>query len=239
LSSGGWFLALTLPAVLFSFWTQWRMRSVFRRYGRRANARGLSGSQAAAILLRERLLSEVKVEEGAIRSAGQYDPRTRTITLTPAVFRSTSIAAAGIACHEVGHALQHAEGTVLHRLRLRLVPLANRGWVAGSLMVLAGLVMASRATVLAGASLFLFVLLFHLVNLPFEFDASARAKRLAAEHGLLLEQEKAGMDRVLDAAALSYLAQFAMAPLHLLLTAGGAGFGRGEKDEENEKKARS
>jgi hypothetical protein len=135
-----------------------------------------------------------------------YSPLNKTLALSEPVYGSTSVAAVGVACHEAGHAIQHAAAYKPLWLRSALVPTAGIGSSIGYMGMLFGLFLHSQSLVLIGALLFSAVLLFQIVTLPVEFDASNRAKKLAVENGIVLEQERVGMDKVLNAAALTYVA---------------------------------
>ena len=135
-----------------------------------------------------------------------YNPLTRTLALSEGVYRSSSIAAIGVACHEAGHAIQHASKYGPLWLRSTLVPTTNIGSTLGYIVMLIGLMLSWTNMVLVGAVLFSAVLLFQLVTLPVEFDASARAKKLVIEYGIVTSKEREGMDKVLNAAAMTYVA---------------------------------
>ena len=194
------------PALLLSLWASWRTRSAFNRYSKVGTARGLTGAQAAQVLLDRAGIRDVQIEPHRGMLSDHYNPVTKKLALSEPVYGSTSIAAVGVACHEAGHAIQHAQKYAPLWLRSMLVPTANIGSTLGYLGMAIGLVIQSQGLFFLGVVLFSAVVLFQLVTLPVEFDASARAKRLAFEHGLVLEQERAGMAKVLNAAALTYVA---------------------------------
>ncbi|MDP9121615.1 MAG: zinc metallopeptidase [Acidobacteriota bacterium] len=224
------YLLFILPGLLLSLWASWRTRSAFDKYSRVRSARGLTGAQAAQLMLRGANLSDIEIVPVEGRLTDHYNPATRRLALSQPVYGSTSIAAVGVACHEAGHALQHAQGYKPLWLRSALVPTAGIGSSLGYMVMLGGLLMHAQSVVLLGALLFSAVLLFQVVTLPVEFDASARAKRLAVDQGIVLEQERAGMDRVLNAAALTYVAAVVstlMTLLYYLLRAGLLGGRRG------------
>ena len=200
------YLLFMLPALLLSLWASFRTKSAFSKYSKVRAASGLTGAQAAQRLLDRAGLSEVKIVPHQGMLSDHYNPVTKTLALSQEVYGVPSIAAIGVACHEAGHALQHAEHYKPLWLRSTLVPTANIGSSVGYLVMMAGLIFSSANMVLGGAVLFSAVLLFQIVTLPVEFDASARAKRLAVEGGIVLSQEREGMDRVLNAAALTYVA---------------------------------
>jgi hypothetical protein len=201
------YLIFMLPALLLSLWATWRTRSAFNKYSRVRSARGLTGAQAAQLMLRGAGIGDVNVVATAGMLTDNYNPLTKQLSLSEDVYGSSSIAAVGVACHEAGHAVQHARNYRPLWLRSALVPTANIGSSLGYIVMMLGLfLLHSRQMVAFGALLFSMVLIFQIVTLPVELDASARAKRLAVENGIVLEQEREGMDRVLNAAALTYVA---------------------------------
>ena len=205
-----------IPPLLLSMWASWKTRSAFKKYSKVRAMTGLTGAQAAERLLQGANISDVKVVPTRGYLSDHYNPVNKTLALSEAVYGTPSIAAVGVACHEAGHAIQHAKGYKPMWLRSLLVPTANIGSKFGYFAMLIGLFMSSTGMVLAGAVLFSAVILFQLVTLPVEFDASARAKRLAVEYGVVSSQERVGVDSVLNAAALTYVAA-AIASLAQLL----------------------
>jgi len=225
------YLLFILPGLLLSLWASWRTRSAFTKYSRVRTARGLTGAQAAQEMLRAAGIGDVKVVPTAGMLTDHYNPATKTLALSEEVYATPSIAAVGVACHEAGHAVQHARAYKPLWLRTALVPTANIGSSLGYIVMLVGLVfLHSPQVVLFGALLFSAVLLFQVVTLPVEFDASARAKRLAVENGIVTAQERQGMDRVLDAAALTYVAAVVSTLLTLLYYLMRAGLLGGRRD---------
>jgi uncharacterized protein len=203
----GAYLVFMLPALLLSLWASFRTRSAFKKYSRVRTARGLTGAQAAQEMLQRSGIYDVKIEPARGFLSDHYNPVNKTLALSQPVYGSPSVAAVGVACHEAGHAIQHAMGYKPLWLRSALVPMANIGSTVSYLVILAGLIfLRSPQMVYFGALLFSAVVLFQLITLPVEFDASARAKRLAVDNGIVLAQERQGMDRVLNAAALTYVA---------------------------------
>ncbi len=209
-----WFL---LAGVPLTFWAQWRLLSAYRRWSRQACAtRPLTGAQAAREILDAADLAHVPVERTSGFLTDHYDPRARVLRLSAAVHDTDSLAAVGIAAHETGHALQHRELYWPMRARLALMPLTRVGaWLALPLLVL-GLVLRIPPLMRLGLVLFVLLLLFQLVTLPLEFDASRRAGRLLRERSMLAPQELEGVGQVLDAAAWTYIAAFTMSFLQLL-----------------------
>jgi Zn-dependent membrane protease YugP len=200
------YFVFILPALALSLWASWRTKSAFNKYSKVRTARGLTGAQAAQEMLRHAGLSDVQVVSTRGFLSDHYNPLNRTLNLSEATYASNSVAAVGVACHEAGHALQHQQGYKALGLRSALVPTANIGSSAGYFVMLFGLLFHAPSMIYAGAGLFSLVLLFQVVTLPVEFDASARAKRLAVETGIILPQERPGMDKVLNAAAMTYVA---------------------------------
>ena len=217
------YLLMIAPGLVLSLWASFRTRSAFNKYSKVRTARGLSGAQAAQVLLDRAGIHDVQIVPGHGFLSDHYNPVTKKLSLSEPVYATNSIAAVGVACHEAGHAIQHAMAYKPLWLRSALVPTANIGSSLGYLGMVIGLVMSSQALFGLGALLFSAVVLFQLVTLPVEFDASNRAKKLAFEHGLVLEQERVGMARVLNAAALTYVAAAVsslMTLLYFLLRAG-------------------
>ena len=200
------YLVFILPAMALSMWASFRTKSAFNKYSQVRSERGLSGAEAARIMLDREGLHNVKIERANGFLSDHYNPLTRSLALSEGVYDSRSIAAIGVATHEAGHAVQHARNYAPMWLRSTLVPTANIGSSIGYMVMAGGLMLQATNMVLIGAVLFSAVLLFQVVTLPVEFDASARAKRLAVEHGIITSSERQGVDRVLNAAALTYVA---------------------------------
>jgi len=211
------------PALILSFVASLKVKSSFKKYSKGPSSRGLTGAQAAGELLRRAGIEDVKIVQTGGRLSDHYNPLTKTLALSEPVYNSSSVAAIGVATHEAGHAIQHAQNYAPLWLRSLLVPTAGIGSKLGCFVMLIGLFMASTNMVLVGALLFSTVLLFQVVTLPVEFNASSRAKKLVLQHGIILAQERTGMDRVLNAAALTYVAAAVstlMTLLYFLLRAG-------------------
>ncbi len=210
------------PGLILALWASWRVKSNFRKYSAVRSMRGLTGAQAAAELLRQGGVRDVRIERSHGMLSDHYNPVTRTLALSDGVYGSTSVAAIGIASHEAGHALQHAQHYGPLRLRSALVPTAGIGSKIGYIVMAIGLFI-DPALVLIGAVIFSAVLFFQIVTLPVEFDASKRAKALVMECGLIYPGEREGMDKVLNAAALTYVAAVVgtlLTLLYFLLRAG-------------------
>lgn len=215
-----WTLILLVPALVLGIYAQSKVSSTFNRYSQVASSRGLTGTQAARLVLDGAGLYNVPIEVGGGRLSDHYDPRTRTLTLSPAVGGSNSLAALGVAAHEAGHALQHAKGYAAFRVRSALVPVATAGSNLGIIVFLIGLWVASSRGIPwlmnIGIVLYAGAVLFTLVTLPVEFNASNRALKELANKSILMPSELEGAKKVLSAAALTYVAAALMAVLTLL-----------------------
>jgi Zn-dependent membrane protease YugP len=200
------YLLFIAPALLLSLWASWKTRSAFKKYSKVRTMNGLTGAQAAQKMLSMAGIDDVKVAATRGMLSDHYNPLNKTLNLSEPVYGTPSVAAVGVACHEAGHAIQHARGYKPLALRSALVPTAGIGSKLGIFVMFFGLLFQAPNLVLVGALLFSAVLLFQLVTLPVEFDASARAKKLAVEYGIIASPEREGMDRVLNAAAMTYVA---------------------------------
>jgi len=211
-----------IPGLLLSGGASLLVRSSFGYYSRVGTQRGLSGAQAAQMLLDRAGIRDVRVVHVPGHLTDHYDPTNKTLALSDAVYSSNSVAAIGVATHEAGHAIQHATGYLPLKLRAITVPIANIGSSLGPWVIMGGLVLMATAgalgqiVFLAGIALFSGTLLFQLITLPVEFDASARAKRLVVEAGIVTPQETTGIHAVLNAAAMTYVAAAVSTMLTLL-----------------------
>jgi len=224
------YLLFILPGLALSLWASFRTKSAFNKYSKIRVATGLTGAQAAQRMLAAAGITDVQVVPYEGMLTDHYNPANKTLALSESVYGTPSIAAVGVACHEAGHAIQHQQHYGPLWLRSTLVPTANIGSTLGYLVMTFGLILASAKTVLFGAVLFSAVLLFQIVTLPVELDASARAKKLAVANGIILPQEREGMDRVLNAAALTYIAAAISSLLTLLYFLFRAGLLGGRRD---------
>ncbi len=186
-------------------------------------SRGMTGRQVAEAILRSEGISGVTIEQTQGRLSDHYDPRTRTLRLSPDVYGGRSVTAAGIAAHEVGHAIQHQEGYAPMALRQRMVPVANIGTSLGLWVAMAGIFVGITELAAVGVMLFGGAVAFTLVTLPVEFDASSRAKKALVGRGLVTGREAQGVERVLRAAAATYVAAAVSSILQLLYWAYRAG----------------
>ena len=210
------YLLFILPALVLSLWASWRTKATFNKFSQVRTMRGLTGAQAAQEMLRGAGISDVQVVPTSGYLSDHYNPANKTLALSEATYASNSVAAVGVACHEAGHAIQHAQAYKPMWLRSILVPTASFGSTASYFVVIGGMMFHSANLVYLGALLFSAVLLFQLVTLPVEFDATARAKRLALDTGIVTAQERVGMDKVLNAAAMTYVAAVASSLMTLL-----------------------
>ena len=200
------YLVFMLPGLALSLWASFRTKSAFKKYSKVPSATGYSGAQAAQLLLDRAGISGVRVVRTHGFLSDHYNPVNKTLALSEEVYDSASLSAIGVATHEAGHAIQHARNYAPLWVRSMLVPTASIGSSIGYFVMLIGLFMASQNMVLVGAVLFSAVLLFQIVTLPVEFDATRRAKELVVAQGIISPHERQGVDRVLNAAAMTYVA---------------------------------
>jgi hypothetical protein len=215
----GLYLLFSLPALLFGLWAQFKVQGAFKKFSQVRTMTGVTGGQVARRILDLNGLASVKVEETGGFLSDHYDPTSRTLRLSPDVYRGNSLASAGVAAHEAGHALQHQQGYALLGLRSTMVPTVQIGsWLGPIIFIVGFFIAGALGNTLAwiGVALFAGVAAFALVTLPVEFDASKRAKQLLVGNGLLTNQEMYGVNGVLDAAALTYVAAAAQAISTLL-----------------------
>ncbi len=205
-----WLVCAGVP-LLFGFWAQWKVSRTFRRYSDVRPRNGMTGADAAAAVVRAAGMPEIEIRFVEGRLTDHYDPRNKTLNLSPDVGQASSVAAMGVAAHEAGHAIQDARSYAPMRIRQTLVPAAQFGSSLWFLPVVIGFIVSSTGLVTVGLVLFAAVVLFQLVTLPVEFDASKRALVALNEGGMLAEDELGGAKAVLNAAALTYVAGFVAA----------------------------
>lgn len=227
------YLAFMIPGLILSLCATFYVKSTFSKYSDVPCASGYSGAEAARIMLDRVGVRGVTIEETDGFLSDHYDPSTRTLRLSAEVYHSNSLSAIGVACHEAGHAIQHAENMAMLGLRSAMVPAANIGSFLSYFVLLAGSLMHRPSLILLGAALFSLVVLFSLITLPVEWNASAKAKLAMANAGLLTRDETAGAGRVLNAAFMTYVASAVSSLLTLayyLMRAGVFGGGSSNRD---------
>ncbi len=224
------YMAVMGVGLLLSLGASAWVKSAVNKWKKVPIGQGLTGRAVAQLILDTEGIRDVTIEETPSRLGDHYDPRSKTLRLSPDHFRGTSVAAAGIAAHEVGHAVQHKEGYAPMRLRQTLVPVANIGSNIGVWIVIIGASIGMTGLAKLGVAVFGGFVAFQLVTLPVELDASARAKRALQKSGLITEDEAAGVSKVLTAAAATYIAAAAAAILQLLYWAMRAGLLGGRRD---------
>jgi Zn-dependent membrane protease YugP len=212
-------MILLIPALVFAMWAQWKVQSTYQKYSRVRAANGLTGRQMAQAIMTRNGVSDVGIEEVGGVLSDHFDPRTKKVRLSSRNYRESSIAAIAVGAHEVGHVLQHAQGYVPLALRSAIAPAAGFGSMLAFPLFFIGILIgggASRVLMDLGILLFTGAVVFQVVTLPVEFDASKRALAQLTASGSIAPQEVEGAKKVLDAAALTYVAAAAMAALQLL-----------------------
>lgn len=210
---------LVIVGVIVCLLASAKMRSTFQKYARVRSHSGMTGREAAEEVLRRAGIYDVRVERVAGNLTDHYDPRTKVLRLSDATYGSNSIAAVGVAAHECGHAIQHAQGYVPLKIRGSLVPVANLGSTLAWPLILLGLLFTGESSVMflnLGVLAFSLAVLFQIVTLPVEFNASNRAIRILGSSGIMYPEEVKDTKKVLSAAALTYVAGAAAAILQLL-----------------------
>ena len=215
------YVVLVLPCLILSLWASSNVNSTFKKYSRQFSSRGLTGAEAARRVLSAHGVGNVRIERVSGNLTDHFDPRTNVIRLSDNVFGNTSTAAIGVACHEAGHAVQYAQGYAPIKLRAAIIPVTNFGSRLAMPLILIGLLLAAFGNLSVlfidlGIACFGLSLVFQLVTLPVEFNASNRALRAIADSNLLTEDEQAGARKTLRAAALTYVAATAVAFAQLL-----------------------
>ncbi|MGB0715902.1 MAG: zinc metallopeptidase [Phycisphaerae bacterium] len=216
------YLIMVGPAMLLAFWAQWMVKSAFANGKQYPSRSGMTGAQVAQRILEAYNIEHVGIEPAQGFLGDHYDPRRKVLRLSPEVYGGRDLAALGVAAHEVGHAIQDAKGYAPLVLRNGLVPLANVGSQFSTILIIVGLVLMylsqqiGMAVAIAGVLFFGVVVLFQLINLPVEFDASSRARRILVDMSIISESENRVVGRVLNAAAMTYVAATITALMQLL-----------------------
>ena len=210
------YLIFVLPAIIIAMIAQSNVTSTFNKYSKVINARGITGAEVAQKILNLYGIYDVTIERVAGNLSDHFDPRTKVIRLSDSVYSSTSVAALGVAAHETGHAIQHNKGYMPIKLRNAVLPVANLGSGLAFPLVILGIVFSFDFLVNFGIILFSAVVLFQVVTLPVEFNASARAISVMEEQYILSDSELVGAKKVLSAAAMTYVAATIVALANLL-----------------------
>lgn len=210
------YLIFALPALLLGLYAQMKIRTSYSKYLRVANARGLTGLNAARYLLDSAGLYDVEIEGTPGELSDHYDPSSRKLRLSRGVANSASVAALGIVAHEVGHAVQHAEGYAPLRVRSAIVPVVSIGTWLGPILFIIGFLLQAYDLAVLGVLAFAGAAVFSLITLPVELNASSRAMQMLTKAGLVTQQEYSGAKSVLSAAALTYVAAAAQSISTLL-----------------------
>lgn len=215
------YIVLVLPAMLFAMWANARVNSTFEKYKKTRNVRGMTGADAARWVLDRNGLRNVRIEHIQGSLTDHYDPSANVVRLSDDVYSSTSTAAIGVACHEVGHAIQHATNYAPVKIRTAIVPITNIGAKLSVPLIIIGLLLSSMGEVFVmiayiGCALFGLVTVFQLVTLPTEFNASSRALKTIEETNLLQGEELNQAKKVLSAAAMTYVAALAVSLAQLM-----------------------
>lgn len=212
-----YYLIFMLPAFLIMMLAQWYVNSAYNKWSRVPTRSRITGAQAATRLIQAGGLYGVRVEGTQGNLTDHYDPRTKVLSLSQGVYQNDSVAAVAVAAHELGHAIQDQEGYFPLRLRAAMVPAVNIGSYLGWILIFIGILLRFTQLAWVGVAIFALGALFALATLPVEFNASVRAKRLLVESGLISgPEEEHGMNHVLNAAALTYVAALVTAVLQLL-----------------------
>ena len=215
------YIVLVLPFMILSLVASAKVNSSFKKYSEVHSKRGLSAVDAARRVLQANGVTDVAIEQVSGHLTDHFDPKANVIRLSDSVYGSTSVAAIGVACHEAGHAVQHAVGYVPVKIRTAIVPITNIGSKLSIPLIFIGIALSYLGEFYSyiayvGVALFSLCVIFQLVTLPTEFNASRRAIKALSENGILDEQELKGAKKVLSAAAMTYVAALAVAVMQLL-----------------------
>jgi Zn-dependent membrane protease YugP len=212
-------MLIAIPGLIFAMWAQWKVQHTYQKYSQVPAANGMTGRAMAQSIMTRNGVADVAIEETQGVLSDHYDPRVKKVRLSPHNYREASVASIAVAAHEVGHVLQHAQGYVPLQIRSAIAPVASIGSMAAFPLFFIGFIFGNGSLLWLmdlGILLFTGALLFQIVTLPVEFDASKRALAQLTSSGAIAPQEVAGAKAVLDAAALTYVAAAAMAALQLI-----------------------
>ncbi|NLC78169.1 MAG: zinc metallopeptidase [Ruminococcaceae bacterium] len=211
-----YYLILVIPAFLFSLIAQWSVQATFKKYSKVTTQRGVTGFDTARTILDANGLQSIAIEHISGSLTDHYDPKAGVIRLSDATYSSTSVAASGVAAHEAGHAVQYAVGYKPIKLRAAIIPVTNIGANLSWPAILLGLILSLDILITIGILLFSFSVIFQLITLPVEFNASRRAVAVLDERDILFDDELGGAKKVLRAAAMTYVAALAVSIANLL-----------------------
>lgn len=211
-----YYIILVIPALILAAWAQFKVKSTYNKFSKVENSRRITGAYAAQAILTYYGISDVRIEQVSGKLTDHYDPKSKVIRLSQGVYGSTSIAAVGIACHEAGHAAQHAEDYMPIKIRNSLIPVCNLGSSLGIPLAIAGYFFGFEPLIAIGLILYSAIALFQVVTLPVELNASRRAINVIGERGLLSDDEVPSAKKVLIAAAMTYVASMIVALANLL-----------------------
>ena len=211
-----YYLILVVPAIILSLVAQMLVKKTYSKWSRVRNSRNITGAMAAQRVLSYYGINNVQIGQSSGKLSDHYDPSSNIIRLSPEVYSGSSIAAVGIACHEAGHAAQHAENYLPIKIRNKILPIANLGYSFGVMLAVIGYFLGFGILVDIGIVLFASVVAFQLITLPVEFNASRRAVNVISETQLLLSEEQSGAKKVLTAAAMTYVASLLVSVASLL-----------------------
>lgn len=219
-----------IPGLILAGFASWKTKSTFKKYSEIAASSRVTGAQAARMLLDNAGVRDVSIEQVGGFLSDHYDPTKKVLRLSPDVYDSHSLSAIGVACHEAGHAMQHADGYMWLNMRSAMVPMVNIGSNFSYIVMIVGMLLQNQMFVLLGIGLFSLAVIFSIVTLPVEWDASARAKKLMVRAGIVGDREAAGAGAVLNAAFLTYLAAAISSVMTLLYYLWRAGLLGGRDD---------
>jgi len=211
-----WYFIIILPGVALALYASAKVKSTFARASQMPSRMGWTGAQVAQAILDAEGIHDVAIEPTQGYLSDHYDPTSKVLRLSPDVYSGRSLAAAGVAAHEVGHAIQHAHGYAPLSLRNAVVPMASIGSSLSWIFIMIGIATALQTLAIVGVALFTMVVIFQVVNLPVEFNASARARQVLLTNGMVTQDEDYQIGKVLNAAALTYVAATVTAILTLL-----------------------
>ncbi|MBQ7047117.1 MAG: zinc metallopeptidase [Oscillospiraceae bacterium] len=211
-----YFLVLVVPVLIISLIAQVKVKTTFSKQSKKLSVKGITGAQAAYNVLSHYGITDVRIESVAGNLTDHYDPKSKVIRLSDGVYSSTSLAAIGVACHEAGHAAQHANNYVPIKIRNAIVPVCNIGSSLGLPLAIFGYILGFEPLITIGLLLYALIAVFQFITLPVEFNASRRAMQVIDETGMLYDEEQTGAKKVLTAAAMTYVTALLVSLANLL-----------------------